>query len=107
VGAIRDEYVASANLLAAMGRLEARNLTPAVAQYDAKANFRRLRITWGWVPWEEPLGVIDRLLSPSPMMTVNDQAVEPSIGPGLDAQPPAHEPIAPAPDAPTFDSRAK
>ncbi|WP_091739267.1 TolC family outer membrane protein [Phenylobacterium immobile] len=99
VTARRDEYVASANLLAAMGRLEARNLTPDVPQYDAKANFRRLRVTWGWVPWEEPLGVIDRLLSPSPLMTVRSRAVEPSIGPGLQAAPGATAPIEAPPKA--------
>lgn len=98
VSARRDEYVASANLLAAMGRLEARNLTPTAPIYDAKAHFRSLRITWGWVPWEEPLSIIDRLLSPAPMMTVRDRALEPSIGPGLDAAPTTAAPIvAPAP----------
>ena len=60
VSARRDEYVAAANVLAAMGRLEGRNLAPNVPQYDPQANFHELRITWGWVPWEEPIGIVDR-----------------------------------------------
>lgn len=97
VSAQRDEFVASANLLAAIGRLEARNLTPIVPTYDAKAHFRSLRITWGWVPWEEPLGVIDRLLSPAPTMRVRERPVEPTIGPGLSPAPAADAVNPPSP----------
>jgi outer membrane protein len=87
VTAAHDEYVLSAILLAAMGRLEARNLVPTQPQYDAKANFRRLRITWGWVPWEEPISVIDRLLAAPPMPRTHELPREPAIGPGLQPQP--------------------
>lgn len=66
IGARRDEYVSAASVLSAMGRLEAQYLTPALATYDSKANFRRLRVTWGWVPWEEPISIIDSLLTPQP-----------------------------------------
>lgn len=66
VSARRDEYVAAASVLFSMGRLEAANLAPTVTRYDPKANFQKLRITWGWVPWEEPIGVIDSLLAPKP-----------------------------------------
>jgi outer membrane protein len=87
VSARRDEYVAAANVIASMGRLEARNLTPEVAQYDAKANFRKLRITWGWVPWEEPISVIDRLLTVAPASNPAEKPVEATIPPGLQPGP--------------------
>jgi outer membrane protein len=87
ITAQHDSYVLSANILAAMGRLEARDLIPSQPQYDAKANFRRLRITWGWVPWEEPVGVIDRFLSFPPIPRTHDLPREAPIGPGLDPQP--------------------
>ncbi|WP_374570011.1 TolC family outer membrane protein [Phenylobacterium sp.] len=64
VSAVHDEYVSSASVLLAMGRLEAANLTPATATYDPKTNFDKLRITWGWVPWEEPIGVADSAFTP-------------------------------------------
>lgn len=67
VSARRDEYVAAALVLGNMGRLEARYLTPNVPQYDAKANFTGLRMTWGWVPWEEPIAIVDGLLTPKPV----------------------------------------
>jgi outer membrane protein len=62
IGARHDEYVSAAGVLQAMGRLEARNLTPTAPQYDPKTHFRKLRITWGWVPWEEPIAVVDSVL---------------------------------------------
>ncbi len=83
ITARRDEYVSAVNLLGAMGRLEARNLIPTVPQYDAKRNFRNLRVTWGWVPWEEPIGIIDSLLTPK----VAEKLVEPTVGPGLTPPP--------------------
>jgi outer membrane protein len=92
VSARRDEYVAAANVLASMGRLEAKNLTPTVASYDAKANFRKLRITWGWVPWEEPIGIVDRVLTIAPAPQPSEKPVEAAIPPGL--QPPPAVPVA-------------
>ncbi len=89
VTARRDEYVAAASVLSAMGRLDARNLIPSEPQYDPARNFRKLRITWGWVPWEEPIGVIDRLLAVPPIPQPRQEALEPNIGPGL--QPPPSE----------------
>ena len=90
-----DEYVASASVLAAMGRLEARNLIPSHAQYDAKANFRRLRITWGWVPWEEPIGLVDRAVAYPPISKASEAPQERPIGPGLQPAPakPATTPV--------------
>ncbi|MET0271765.1 MAG: TolC family outer membrane protein [Phenylobacterium sp.] len=99
VAARRDEYVAAATVLSAMGRLEARNLIPAVPQYDAKANFKALRITWGWVPWEEPIAVVDRVVALPPTPLPKDKPTEAAIAPGL--QPPPVVPVAaPAPAAP-------
>lgn len=64
VGARRDEYVAATTVLFAMGRLEASNLIPAAAKYDPSTNFKKLRFAWGWVPWEEPVGLVDSVLAP-------------------------------------------
>jgi outer membrane protein len=95
VNARRDEYAAAAAVLSAMGRLEARNLIPSVPQYDAKANFRRLRITWGWVPWEEPIAIVDRVVALPPAPQPQDKPVEPPIGPGLQPPPTAAATAAP------------
>ncbi|WP_309088908.1 TolC family outer membrane protein [Phenylobacterium sp.] len=86
VTARRDEYVAAATVLSGMGRLEAKNLTPTVPRYDPVKNFRKLRLTWGWVPWEEPIGIVDRVLTPWPAPTPDSKPVEAPIPPGL--QPP-------------------
>ncbi|WP_340644459.1 TolC family outer membrane protein [Phenylobacterium sp.] len=66
VNARRDEYVAAASVLAQMGHLEASYLTPNVPRYDPKSNFGKLRITWGWVPWEEPIAIVDSVFTPQP-----------------------------------------
>jgi outer membrane protein len=91
----RDEYVAAANVLAAMGRLEGRDLIPTVPQYDSARNFRRLRITWGWVPWEEPIGIVDRAATIWPAPVPAEKPLEAPIPPGL--QPPPAVPVAPPP----------
>jgi len=64
VNARRDEYVAAAVLLSAMGKLEARYLTPGVDQYDVTANGKVFSHKLGWTPWEPVIGVIDRLGAP-------------------------------------------
>jgi len=64
VGARRDEYVAAAQVLAAMGDLEARNLVEGVDVYDPADNFNRVRRSWGWVPWEHAVELIDRVGAP-------------------------------------------
>ncbi|HEY8617440.1 TolC family outer membrane protein [Phenylobacterium sp.] len=92
VSARRDEYVAAASVISAMGRLEGRNLVPTVPQYDATKHFRKLRITWGWVPWEEPIAIIDRTLALPPTPQPKAKPVEPAIPPGL--QPPPAQPVA-------------
>ncbi|HEX7885218.1 MAG TPA: TolC family outer membrane protein [Phenylobacterium sp.] len=93
VSSRRDEYVAAANVLATMGRLEARNLVPTAPQYDSARNFRKLRITWGWVPWEEAVGVVDGLATPWPAHRPAEKPVEKTIVPGLEPAPA----LAPAP----------
>lgn len=89
----RDEYVAAANVLAVMGRLEGKNLVPVVPQYDAAKNFRKLRITWGWVPWEEAVGVVDQLATPWPAKAPAEKSAEKPIGPGLQPAPVTAPPV--------------
>jgi outer membrane protein len=94
VFARHDEYVAASNVLLAMGRLEAKDLIPTVPQYDAGHNFRRLRITLGWVPWEEPISIVDRVVAFPPIPQTRDLPKEKPIPPGL--QPPPSAPVAAA-----------
>lgn len=58
-----DAYVASADLLNAMGLLEARNLTPGVQVYDPAANLRRVS-NRGTVLYDEALIALDGIASP-------------------------------------------
>ncbi|MDP1737837.1 MAG: TolC family outer membrane protein [Caulobacter sp.] len=64
VNARHDEYVAAAVLLSAMGKLEARYLTPGVEQYDPTNNGRGLERWMGWVPWEPAIAIIDTIGAP-------------------------------------------
>jgi len=64
ITARRDEYVAAAQVLAAMGDLEAENLTEGVPIYDPARNFDRVRRSWGWTPWEHAVEMIDRVGAP-------------------------------------------
>ncbi len=82
-----DEYLAAASVLSSMGRLEARDLIPAVTQYDPKRNYRKLRFAFGYVPWEEPIAVIDRLLSVPPIPMTAGRSLEGPISPGLQPAP--------------------
>jgi outer membrane protein len=91
VAARHDEYVAASTLISAIGRLEAKNLIPVVPQYDERSNFRRLRFSLGWVPWEEPIVVVDHGVALPPIPAAVDKPREPALAPGL--QPP---PAAPA-----------
>ena len=58
----RNEYVAQAQLLAAMGRLEGPDLVPVDA-YDPAANYNRVR-NRGALPWDGLLEAIDRTAAP-------------------------------------------
>jgi outer membrane protein len=84
-----DEYLAAATMLSAMGRLEARDLIPAVTQYEPKRNLRKLRFSLGYVPWEEPIAVVDKALSVPPIPTSHESPLEAPIGPGLKPAPAA------------------
>ena len=58
-----DEYVAAANLLAAMGRLEIKYLNPALPAYDPKRNFDRVRDK-GWLPIDPVVEALDAAGAP-------------------------------------------
>jgi outer membrane protein len=60
VQAQHDDYVAEANLLSAMGRLEAKNLVRGVALYDPLTSFNKVKHA-GAVPWEDAVEAIDSL----------------------------------------------
>ncbi|MFN3816422.1 TolC family outer membrane protein [Brevundimonas sp.] len=75
VSARRNEYVAQAALLAAMGRLEGPALVPSLDPYDPAANFQRVR-NRGGLPWDGVIEAIDRIAAPS-IMPANDQVDAP------------------------------
>ncbi|WP_374514504.1 TolC family outer membrane protein [Brevundimonas sp.] len=75
----RNEYVAQANLLAAMGRLEGPDLDPTLERYDPAANYERVR-NRGALPWDGALEALDRVVAP-PVTPAADQADAP-----IDAQ---------------------
>lgn len=75
VSARRNQYVAQAQLLAAMGRLQGEDLVPAVEVYDPADNFNEVR-NRGAVPWEGVIETIDRIAAP-PIRPANDQADAP------------------------------
>jgi len=64
VNANRDEYVAAAILLSAMGKLEARYLTPDVQLYDPAVNSKSVNRALGWVPWEPVIAIVDKVGAP-------------------------------------------
>jgi len=78
-----------------MGRLEGKDLIPAVRQYDPKRNFRKLRFALGYVPWEEGVAALDKAVAWPPISSPSVMADEPPIGPGLQPPPAAH-PAVPA-----------
>jgi outer membrane protein len=64
VVARHDEYVASANLLSAMGLLEGKTLLPGVKLYDPKRAFDKVRHTGPSMPWDGAVAKIDSLGAP-------------------------------------------
>jgi outer membrane protein len=60
----RNEYVAQASLLAAMGRLEGADLDADLTAYDPAANYNRVR-NRGGLPWDGVVEAIDRIASPA------------------------------------------
>jgi len=65
VVARRDEYVASASVLQAMGVLNVANLAPEVERYDPVKSYNKVNHAIGWVPWEPVVQVIDKVGAPS------------------------------------------
>jgi outer membrane protein len=65
VVARRDEYVASASVLQAMGVLNVANLAPEVERYDPVKSYDKVNHAFGWVPWEPVVQVVDKVGAPS------------------------------------------
>ncbi len=65
VVARRDEYVASASVLQAMGVLNVANLAPNVERYDPVKSYDKVNHAFGWVPWEPIVQGIDKVGAPS------------------------------------------
>lgn len=61
----RDEYLATASLLAAIGSLQAKNLIPSEPRYDPEANYRKVSHAFGSVPWTSLISSVDRLGRPA------------------------------------------
>jgi outer membrane protein len=102
----RDEYVAAANVLSAMGLLEAKVLTPDVAQYDAAARSSRTANNMiGWAPTEPVVRVLDKVGAPrigkaptdGPIATAPVEVTPPEVLPAETRGPP---PLPPAPIEP-------
>lgn len=64
VSARRNQYVAQAQLLAAIGALEGPDLVDEVPVYDPAENFNRVR-TRSAVPWEGAIEALDRVAAPA------------------------------------------
>ena len=65
VNARRDEYVAGASVLQAMGALDVAVLAPDLEVYDPKTSYDNVTHSFGWVPWEPVVQVIDKIGAPS------------------------------------------
>ena len=66
----RNQYVAQANLLAAMGRLEGQDLDATLPVYDPADNYNRVR-NRGALPWDGVVEAIDRIAAPT-VVPAND-----------------------------------
>jgi outer membrane protein len=106
VGSRRDEYVAAAAVLSAMGMLEARVLIPDVAQYDAVGQSARTGgALIGWAPTEPVVRLIDKVGAPfmgrdptdTPVATAPVIVTPPEALPPPPAGPPPLPPIEDAP----------
>ncbi|MGH7019912.1 MAG: TolC family outer membrane protein [Brevundimonas sp.] len=73
----RNQYVAQAQLLAAMGRLGGPNLDASIDAYDAEANYNSVR-NRGGLPWDGVVETLDRVASPSivPAADVEDAPID-------------------------------
>jgi outer membrane protein len=85
-----DAYIARAELLAAMGLLETRFLSPGAQLYDPKAPLERVERI-GAVPWEGAVEAIDGLAGPNtsaPRLSAPDAGAERPAGlPSLPSKP--------------------
>jgi len=61
-----DEYVAAADVLVAIGSVEANAFAPNELLYDPTTNFNKVRHAFGGVPWEGAVEAVDRLGAPAP-----------------------------------------
>jgi len=61
--ATRNQYVAQASLLSAMGRLSGEDLAPGIEIYDSGANAARVR-NRGGLPWDGLIETLDRIAAP-------------------------------------------
>jgi outer membrane protein len=61
-----DEYAAAADVIVAIGSIEANAFAPNELLYDPTTNFNKVRHAFGAVPWEGALEAADRLGAPSP-----------------------------------------
>ncbi len=68
--ATRNQYVAQASLLTAMGRLSGEDLSPGIEIYDPAENAARVR-NRGALPWDGLVETLDRIASP-PVTPAND-----------------------------------
>ena len=80
VVARRDEYVASASVLQAMGVLNVANLAPEVPRYDPVKSYDKVNHSFGWVPWEPVVRGIDKVGAPSPVLKKAPEASTPAAG---------------------------
>lgn len=60
----RNQYVAEAQLLAAMGRLSGPQLDPQLEAYDASENYRAIR-NRGALPWDGVIEALDHIGAPA------------------------------------------
>lgn len=61
----REAYVARATLLRKVGQLEAASIATAAPVYDPAAHLRKIRNA-NWIPWEQVVSEIDKLLTDIP-----------------------------------------
>jgi outer membrane protein len=92
VQARHDEYVAEANLLSAMGRLEARALVIGAPIYDPAKSFNRVK-SKGAVIWEPLVAVLDAVGEPGVGMPEPSAATSPPAPPQGVAMRPAEGPV--------------
>ncbi|HEX8058193.1 MAG TPA: TolC family outer membrane protein [Novosphingobium sp.] len=96
--ALANEYLFRANLIAAMGRLEAPKLVPSVQRYDAEAHFEKVRgrsdlplfspllssldgVTGGGIAKDRPLGDPASKVTPRPALSLPAESVIPAEAP--------------------------